>query len=125
MSSLTWRGSSMPLPPVSTKRRCAGVKVFISVALPWKQLAPMLQGGAAIQLRSFALNAAFVTATRRAQAMDVTGVSAAAYAISLQFWQLGGVALFALQSSASILVPAARAREAKDGGGPEAARKVA
>jgi len=55
--------------------------------------------------------------------MDSGGVSAAAYAISLQFWQLSGVSLFALQSSASILVPAALAR-AKDGG-PDAARRVA
>eukprot|EP00930_Biecheleria_cincta_P089294 TRINITY_DN78573_c0_g1_i1.p1 TRINITY_DN78573_c0_g1~~TRINITY_DN78573_c0_g1_i1.p1 ORF type:complete len:220 (+),score=42.51 TRINITY_DN78573_c0_g1_i1:94-660(+) len=54
--------------------------------------------------------------------MDMAGVSAAAYAISLQFWQLGGVALFALQSSASILVPAELARKT---GGPEAAQRVA
>lgn len=36
-----------------------------------------------------------------------TGVQAAAYAISQQFWLLCGVALFALQSSAAALVPAA------------------
>lgn len=73
-------------------------------------------------MRSLALNTAFVTATRRAQAMDTVGVSAAAYAISLQFWQLGGVALFALQGSASILIPSERSKE---GGGADAARAVA
>uniref|UniRef100_A0A7S4Q3N4 Polysaccharide biosynthesis protein C-terminal domain-containing protein n=1 Tax=Alexandrium monilatum TaxID=311494 RepID=A0A7S4Q3N4_9DINO len=87
-----------------------------------RRLAPLLQGGAAVQLRSLALNTAFVMATRRAQAMDSVGVSAAAYAISLQFWQLSGVALYALQGSASILVPAEKSRE---GGGAEAARAVA
>jgi len=87
----------------------------------FRRLAPLLQGGAAVQMRSLALNTAFVTATRHAQAMDTVGVSAAAYAISLQFWQLGGVALFALQGSASILVPAENARE---GGGAEAAQAV-
>lgn len=87
-----------------------------------RRLSPLLRGGAAVQLRSLALNAAFVAATRHAQAMDSMGVSAAAYAISMQFWQLGGVALFALQSSAAVLVPAEMARK---GGGPEAARAVA
>ncbi|KAH8097352.1 hypothetical protein JL720_241 [Aureococcus anophagefferens] len=43
----------------------------------------------------------------RDAAMDATGVQAAAYAISQQFWLLCGVALFALQSSAAALVPAA------------------
>lgn len=75
-----------------------------------------------MQLRSLALNTAFVTATRHAQAMDGSGVAAAAYTISLQFWQLGGVALFALQGSASILVPADMARE---GGGALAAQATA
>jgi putative MATE family efflux protein len=86
------------------------------------RLAPLLKGGAAVQLRSLALNMAFILATRRAQAIDGSGVSAAAYAISMQFWQLGGVVLFALQGSASILVPAELARE---GGGAAASQAVA
>ncbi|CAE8690579.1 unnamed protein product, partial [Polarella glacialis] len=88
----------------------------------FSRLVPLLQGGAAVQLRSVALNAAFIFATRRAQEMDTSGVSAAAYSISILFWQLGGVALFALQSSASILIPSERVRK---GGGPEAERAVA
>lgn len=64
-------------------------------------------GAAAMQVRQIALNAAFGAATRSAQAMDATGVMAAAYSISQQLWLLAGVALFALQSSAAALVPAA------------------
>lgn len=86
----------------------------------FSRLLPLLQGGAAIQMRSLALNAAFITATRRAQQLDSSGISAAAYAISLQFWQLGGVAFFALQGSGSILVAREKAK-----GGPAAARVVA
>jgi len=87
-----------------------------------RRLMPLLQGGAAVQMRSFALNSAFVMATRHAQAMDSTGVSAAAYSISMLCWQLGSVLLFALQSSAAILVPAESART---GGGAKAASGVA
>jgi len=84
------------------------------------RLAPLLKGGAAVQLRSLALNTAFVFATRQAQAMDSAGVMAAAYTISLQLWQLGGVAFFALQGCACVLVPAESARD-----GPKAAQKMA
>jgi len=63
-------------------------------------------GAAAMQVRQIALNAAFGAATRSAQAMDASGVQAAAYSISQQLWLLAGVALFALQSSAAALVPA-------------------
>jgi len=88
-----------------------------------KRLMPLLKGGAAVQLRALAMNAAFIFATAEAQQMDATGVSAAAYAISLQFWQLSGVILYALQGCASILVPSELFR--KDGGGWLASRNVA
>lgn len=44
-----------------------------------KSLIPLLQGGAAMLMRQATLNVAFLTAARRAQAMDPTGVAAAAY----------------------------------------------
>ena len=47
-------------------------------------LLPLLRGGAAMLLRQAALNVAFITATRRCQLMDATGVSAAAYSITNQ-----------------------------------------
>ena len=48
-------------------------------------------GAAAMQVRQIALNAAFGAATRSAQAMDATGVKAAAYSISQQLWLLAAV----------------------------------
>ena len=85
-------------------------------------------GAAAMQVRQIALNAAFGAATRSAQAMDATGVQAAAYSISQQLWLLAGVALFALQSSAAALVPAALGKGDKnddDADATDAARRVA
>ena len=81
-----------------------------------------------MQVRQIALNAAFGAATRSAQAMDATGVKAAAYSISQQLWLLAGVALFALQSSAAALVPAALGKgdsEDDNNDATDAARRVA
>ena len=58
------------------------------------QVKALAAGAAAMQVRQIALNAAFGAATRSAQAMDATGVKAAAYSISQQLWLLAGVALF-------------------------------
>ena len=91
-------------------RRVGGprlAKSFWRRAPTKKALAALATGGAAMQARQLALNGAFASAARATQAMDATGVQAAAYAISQQFWLLCGVALFALQSSAAALVPAA------------------
>ena len=43
---------------------------------------------------------AFIAATRMTQAMDSTGVSAAAYAITNQYYSLGLVVMLAMQASA-------------------------
>ena len=45
----------------------------------WSSLKPLIQGGAAMLLFQLTLNVAFLTAARRVQAMDPTGISAAAY----------------------------------------------
>lgn len=45
----------------------------------WSNLRPIVQGGMAMFVRNLTLNASFLVAARRAQAMDPTGVSAAAY----------------------------------------------
>ena len=50
---------------------------------------------------------AFVTATRSAQAMDSTGVMAAAYAITVQQYSLGLVIMLAIQATGATLVPSA------------------
>ena len=92
-------------------------------------LLPLLKGGSAMLLRQAALNVAFVSATRMTQAMDATGVSAAAYSITNQVYSLGVVVMLAIQATGATLVPAALARARSGDGevadGAIAARKVA
>lgn len=83
-------------------------------------LLPLIQGGLAMLLRQATLNVAFISAARRAQTMDPTGVSAAAYGITMQIYSLGVVAHLGVQGTAAALVPSSRAM-----GGDDAARDVA
>ena len=71
-------------------------------------------------LRQTMLNVAFVSAARRAQVMDPSGVSAAAYGITMQIYSLGLVVLLGVRGTAAALIPSSRAM-----GGDDAARKVA
>lgn len=76
------------------------------IKLPaWAQLKPLLRGGAALQLRNIALNLTFLAVARVVQSIDTTGVSAAAHAISIQTFQVGGIVLLALSTVAQTVVP--------------------
>jgi putative MATE family efflux protein len=86
----------------------------------WRSLAPVLQGGAAMLIRQLALNVGFLVATRRAQLMDPTGVTGAAYGITMQIYSVGIILLVAMQSTAAALVPATLAKS-----GTASARKCA
>ena len=90
-------------------------------------LVPLIAGGAAMLMRQIALNIAFVCSTRRTQAMDVTGVAAASYAITNQVYSLGVVIMLAFQAAGATLVPSALAAGEKEkaGGGEAAARTMA
>ena len=59
-----------------------------------------------MQLRAIGFNIAFLAVTRTTQALDGSGVYAAAHTITNQLWQLGGVFLLAFSSVAAIIVPA-------------------
>ena len=85
-----------------------------------ESLLPLIQGGLAMLMRQLTLNVAFVSAARRAQVLDPTGVSAAAYGITMQIYSLGVVCHLGIQGTAAALVPSARAA-----GGDDAAREVA
>lgn len=77
------------------------------LALPrWTSIRPLVVGGLAVQLRAVGFNIAFLGVTRTTQALDSSGVYAAAHTITNQLWQLGGVFLLAFSSVAAILVPA-------------------
>lgn len=71
--------------------------------------------------RQVALNFGFVFAARRAQSMDPTGVSAAAYGIVMQIYSVGIVMHVAMQGSAAALVPSTLAKT----GSKDDARRVA
>jgi Na+-driven multidrug efflux pump len=71
----------------------------------WAKLGPLLKGGAALQLRNFALNITFLAVTRVTQSIDDTGVAAAAHAMAIQTFQIGGIVLLALSTVAQIVVP--------------------
>mmetsp|Transcript_15319 Transcript_15319/g.37694 ORF Transcript_15319/g.37694 Transcript_15319/m.37694 type:complete len:566 (-) Transcript_15319:4028-5725(-) len=86
----------------------------------WKSLVPLLQGGAAMLIRQMSLNVAFLLATRRAQIMDPSGISGAAYGITTQINMMGIILLVAMQGTTAALVPASMAKE-----GPASARKCA
>ena len=91
-----------------------------------KALLPLIVGGSAMLIRQLALNVGFVAATRMTQAMDPSGVSAAAYAITNQVYTLGLVVMLAIQATGATLVPNALASGGggEGGGGEEAARRV-
>jgi Na+-driven multidrug efflux pump len=71
----------------------------------WKSLEPLLKGGAALQLRNLSLNLTFLAVARVTQSIDETGVAAAAHAMAIQTFQIGGIVLLGLSTVAQIIVP--------------------
>jgi len=85
-----------------------------------KSLVPLLHGGSAMLFRQLAINLGFLVATRRAQSMDPTGVTGAAYGIVMQIYTVGISLSYAMQNTAASLVPAKLAKS-----GTACARKCA
>jgi Na+-driven multidrug efflux pump len=76
------------------------------VSVPkWKTIRPLIFGGFSVQLRSIAIEIAYLALSRAAHSKDASGISAAAHAISMQIWLLAGVVLYAMSTVSSILVP--------------------
>mmetsp|Transcript_6881 Transcript_6881/g.16872 ORF Transcript_6881/g.16872 Transcript_6881/m.16872 type:complete len:556 (+) Transcript_6881:245-1912(+) len=73
----------------------------------WATLEPLLRGGLALQLRSLALNFTFLAATRVTQSIDKSGVTAAAHAMAIQTFQVGGIVLLGLSTVSQIMIPTA------------------
>jgi Na+-driven multidrug efflux pump len=95
------------------RRKLANVRqIFRPPA--FKSLMPLILGGASMLGRQVVLNFGFVCAARRAQSMDPTGVSAAAYGIVMQIYMVGIVMHVAMQGTAAALVPATLAKSGKD-----------
>jgi len=71
----------------------------------WSRLAPLIKGGSALFLRNMALNATFLMVTRVTQSIDQTGVAAAAHAMAVQVFYVGGIVLLAMSTVAQTLIP--------------------
>ena len=92
------------------RRKLATAKSLIKPP-SWDSLKPILQGGASMLARQAAINVGIVAAARRAQAMDSTGVTAAAYGIVMQLYSVGIVIHVAIQGTAATLVPSTFAKK--------------
>ena len=93
----------------------------------WKKLEPLVRGGFALQLRNVALNITFLAVTRVTQSIDKTGIGAAAHAMAIQVFQVGGIVLLALSTVAQTVVPNDMVerfdeRKKRIVGGPQTAR---
>eukprot|EP00522_Entomoneis_paludosa_P012975 CAMPEP_0172447892 /NCGR_PEP_ID=MMETSP1065-20121228/7053_1 /TAXON_ID=265537 /ORGANISM="Amphiprora paludosa, Strain CCMP125" /LENGTH=544 /DNA_ID=CAMNT_0013199265 /DNA_START=230 /DNA_END=1861 /DNA_ORIENTATION=+ len=71
----------------------------------WAKLSPILKGGAALQLRNVAMNLTFLSVARVTQGIDSTGVAAAAHAMAIQVFQMGGIVLLALSTISQTVIP--------------------
>lgn len=89
--------------------------------VPTKEsLKSLLQSGSAMLAFQMTINAAFLTAARRVQALDPSGVGAAAYGIVMQIYSVGVVCHLGVKATAATLVPSERSKN-----GDLAARKMA
>lgn len=76
------------------------------IKLPsWESLEPLVKGGLALQLRNLALNLTFLAVARVTQSIDQSGVTAAAHAMAIQTFQIGGIVLLALSTVAQTVIP--------------------
>jgi len=89
----------------------------------WKALGTLLVGGAGVQLRAVAQNITFLAVMRAILTMDETGTAAAAHTISSQVFQLGVIAILALSTIATILIP--QRMNSMEKGGPREAKRIA
>ena len=91
----------------------------------WANIGKLMVGGAAVQLRSIAQNITFIAVMRAILTMDSTGTAAAAHTVSAQMFQLGLIAVLALSTLASILIPQRLNAAKSSEGGIWEAKKVA
>ena len=86
-------------------------------------LGTLLVGGAGVQLRAVAQNITFLAVMRTILTLDASGTAAAAHTISSQVFQLGVIAILALSTISTILIP--QRMNSIEKGGPREAKRVA
>lgn len=72
---------------------------------PLKQMAPLIRGSLALQVRSLAMNLSQIYVTRKIHSLDDTGVSTAAFVLAMHTLSVGGVVLTALGMATQTLFP--------------------
>lgn len=100
------------------KRKLVELKKVFKVP-NWKSIKTIIQGGSAMLLFQLVINIAFLSAARKVQKLDSSGVAAAAYGIIMQVYSLGVVCHLGIKATAATLVPAERTKN-----GDEAARQM-
>jgi len=71
----------------------------------WKNISPLIKGGAALQLRNLSMNVVFIYVSRVVQSLDDHGIAASAHSMTYQIFSIGGIVLLALSVTAQTLVP--------------------
>ena len=108
-----------------TKKKLLNVKKLFRLPA-WTKIKPLLKGGLGMQLRLIAMNITFLAVARVTQGIDPTGVAAAAHAMALQTFQIGGVVLLALSVVSQTVIPADMAEKVnEDTGEKEGGLRVA
>ena len=100
------------------RRKLVELKKIFEVP-SWKSIKTIVQGGSAMLLFQLVLNIAFLTAARKVQKLDSTGVAAAAYGIIMQIYSLGVVCHLGIKATAATLIPSERSKN-----GDDAARRM-
>ena len=80
----------------------------------WRSIAPLLEGGIALQIRSFVINLTQLMVTRVIQSIDENGIAPAAHALAMQTFMMGGIFLGALGMATQTMIPNALQRRKDD-----------
>jgi Na+-driven multidrug efflux pump len=94
----------------------AGLLSFSKLLLPfpclpssllpsWHKMRPIIQNGAAQQIKNLAMNVVFLSVTKVTQSIDTSGVAAAAHELAFHTFHVGAVVLLAFSFVAQPIIP--------------------
>lgn len=107
---------------ILNKRRIIKLSYFFKKSTDITIILKLLVGGFTLQLRSLLIEIVFISFSRAAQQLDLSGVTAAAHAIAMQMWSMTCVIVYALGGVGSILIPS---KAAANGGDLSSVKPVA
>lgn len=92
------------------RRKLTSIKDMFKIP-SWDSIKTIVKGGSAMLLFQLVLNVAFLTAARRVQSIDPSGLAAAAYGIIMQIYSVGVVCHLGIKATAATLVPSERSKK--------------